>query len=106
MFFGATGPFVAIFVKSRNLPRHAHVATHAALMTVQHGLKVIMFGILGFAFAPWIGLIAAMIASGILGTLTGRFLLGQMTDRGFKRALDIVLVLVGLRLIWIGLAAL
>ena len=53
MFFGATGLFVAGYTKAQNLPRHGHVATHAALMTVQHSLKVVVFGILGFAFGAW-----------------------------------------------------
>lgn len=52
MFFGATGVFVAGYTKSLQLERHGHVATHAALMTVQHLLKVLVFGILGFASGP------------------------------------------------------
>lgn len=104
MFFGATGLFVAVFSKALKLDRQAHVATHAALMTLQHLLKVIVFGILGFAFVPWLGFIALMMAFGVLGTLAGRMLLVRMSDHGFKRALDIVLILISLRLIWIGVA--
>jgi uncharacterized membrane protein YfcA len=103
MFFGATGTFVANFTKSLNLPRESHVATHAALMTVQHSLKIIVFGFFGFAYGPWLGLIALMIVAGFLGTVTGRLVLVRMTDHGFKRALDVVLVLISLRLIWQGL---
>lgn len=44
MFFGATGLFVASFTKSLKLPCD-HVATQAALMTVQHGVKTIAFGL-------------------------------------------------------------
>lgn len=106
MFFGATGVFVANFVKALELPRQAHVATHAVLMTVQHALKIVVFGLLGFAYGPWIGFIIAMIAAGFLGTLAGRSVLNRMSDRGFKRALDIVLVLIALRLIWQGIGAL
>lgn len=102
MFFGATGLFVANFTKSLVLPREAHVATHATLMTVQHGLKIIAFGLLGFAFAPWIWFILAMTLAGFAGTLAGRVLLIRMSDRGFKRALDVILVLISLRLIWDG----
>ena len=43
------------YTKAQNLPRHGHVATHAALMTVQHSLKVVVFGILGFAFGRGFG---------------------------------------------------
>ena len=106
MFFGASGVFVANFSKSLNLPREAHVATHAVFMTLQHGLKIVTFGFLGFEFGPWLGFIALMIGAGALGTVAGRLVLVRMSDHGFKRALDVVLVLISLRLIWQGLHAL
>ncbi|WP_270725049.1 sulfite exporter TauE/SafE family protein [Shimia sp. Alg240-R146] len=105
MFFGATGPFVAGYVKALKLDRHAHTATHAALMTVQHGLKVAMFGVLGFAFRDWALFIAGLIAAGALGTWVGKLVLGRMSDHGFHRILNVILVLIALRLIWGGISA-
>jgi len=105
MFFGATGLFVASFTKSLELPRHAHVATHATLMTVQHGVKVIVFGLLGFAFGDWWAVILLMIAAGAAGTWTGRHILNRIDDRRFLLALNALLVLISLRLIWQGLQA-
>lgn len=104
MFFGATGVFVANFTKSLALQRRQHVATHAAIMTLQHLLKILVFGLLGFAYGPWIGIIALMIVAGFLGTLVGKQVLDRMSDRGFRRTLDIILILISLRLIWNGLA--
>lgn len=106
MFFGATGPFVATYTKSFGLPRHGHVATHSALMTVQHLLKSIAFGFLGFAFAPWAAFIALMILAGLIGTAVGRLVLNSLTDTYFRRALDFVLLLISLRLIWSGIGML
>jgi len=103
MFFGATGLFVASYTKSFDLPRHAHVATHAALMTLQHGLKVLVFGLLGFAFADWWAFVAGMIGMGLLGTVLGRLSLDWIDERWFRRALDTLLVLISLRLILAGL---
>ncbi|MGR3270116.1 sulfite exporter TauE/SafE family protein [Thalassococcus profundi] len=102
MFFGATGVFVANFSKSLSLPRQEHVATHATLMTLQHLLKILAFGVLGFAFGPWAIFTLSMIAAGFLGTVAGRVLLIRMSDTGFKKALDAILILVSLRLIWNG----
>lgn len=102
MFFGATGPFVATFVKSLDLDRQTHVATHATLMTLQHALKILVFGFLGFAFGPWLAFMAAMVGAGFLGTVAGRHVLVQMSEKGFKRALDVMLILISLRLIWQG----
>ncbi|MBD3764666.1 MAG: sulfite exporter TauE/SafE family protein, partial [Rhodobacterales bacterium] len=98
MFFGATGPFVATFTKSLKLDRHGHVATHGAMMSAQHLLKTAMFAILGFA--------AAMIAAGAVGTTLGRLVLNRMSDCRFRLALDVVLILLSLRLIWGGLSML
>ena len=103
MFFGATGVFVANFTRAQNLDRQAHVATHAVFMTLQHSLKVVAFGVLGFSFAPWIGLLVAMIAAGVIGTIIGRRVLIAMSDDAFRRALNILLLLISLRLIWSGL---
>lgn len=102
MFFGATGLFVASYTKSFALGRHAHVATHATLMTLQHGLKVIVFGFLGFAFADWGWVILAMVLAGAAGTWTGRHVLNRIDDRRFALALNALLILISLRLIWQG----
>ena len=106
MFFGASGVFVANFTKSLNLERRAHVATHAAFMTLQHGLKVVAFALLGFAFAPWAFFIVTMIACGFLGTIVGRSVLIRIGDSAFKKALDLVLLLISARLIWSGVTTL
>ena len=103
MFFGATGLFVASYTKSFELSRHAHVATHATLMALQHGLKVVIFGFLGFAFAEWGLFILAMIGLGLMGTIAGRVSLDFIDDVWFRRALNALLVLVSFRLILAGL---
>lgn len=106
MFFGATGPFVAAVVKTLQLDRMSHVATHSACMTLQHGLKIMVFGLLGFNYAPYAGLIIAMIVTGFIGTVIGKRVLSDMGDDRFKLALSLVLTLLALRLIWSGAAAL
>ena len=102
MFFGGTGPFVAAYVKTMGFDRLTHVATHALLMTVQHLLKTIAFGFLGFAFGQWLPLIGAMIASGFLGTVAGRQVLARIDEKRFKLVLNAILIVLALRLIWAG----
>jgi uncharacterized membrane protein YfcA len=102
MFFGGTGPFVAAYVKTMGFTRMTHVATHALLMTVQHLLKTVVFGFLGFAFSAWLPLIAAMIASGFLGTLAGKQVLARIDEKRFKFVLNAILIILALRLIWAG----
>jgi len=104
MFFGATGNFVAAMVKTMNLPPLRHVATHSILMTIQHLLKVFAFGLLGFAFGPFLPLIAAMIVSGFLGTVIGKQVLVRMGEGYFKPVLNAILLVLAARLIWSGVS--
>ncbi len=106
MFFGGTGPFVATFVKAQGLDRLGHVATHAALMTIQHALKILVFGFLGFAFAQWIWFVVLLIAAGFAGTVVGRQVLTKIDERRFLMLLNTVLTLLALRLIWSGVSQL
>jgi uncharacterized membrane protein YfcA len=75
-------------------------------MTVQHGFKVAVFIVLGFAFAPWLALLAAMIAGGFLGTLVGRAVLLRLPERTFAIIFKSVLTLLALRLLWSAASAL
>lgn len=104
MFFGATGPFVAAVVRTLGFGRVAHIATHAMCMSVQHGLKLVTFGALGFAFGPYLPLALGMIASGFLGTLVGRQLLHRISERRFQLVLKLLLTALALRLLWGALA--
>jgi uncharacterized membrane protein YfcA len=75
-------------------------------MVIQHGLKIGVFGLLGFNYAPYLPLVAGMIATGFLGTLAGRRLLHGMGDSRFNYALTILLTILGLRLLWMAASAL
>ena len=105
MFVGATGPLVSSFLSPKKLGRECVVATLAACMTVQHGLKGIAFGVLGFYFQPWIPVIVVMIASGFLGTLLGRRILKRLPEQLFSRLFRIVLTLLAGRLLYLAITA-
>lgn len=102
MFFGATGPFVAAFVKTQQLDRMGHTATHATLMSIQHALKTLAFGFLGFAFSLWAGLVALLIAAGFLGTIVGRRVLLRIDEKLFRFTLNLILAVLAARLIYSG----
>ncbi len=103
MFFGATGVFVANYVKSLHLPRKQYVAMHALFMATQHFLKAVAFGFLGFNFQPWFLFILLMMLSGFIGTLVGRYVLFKMNENLFANLLNVILFLLAARLIWFGL---
>lgn len=104
MFVGATGPFVMMMLRQAGLPHARLVATHAMAMVVQHGLKVLAFVALGFAFADWAPLMATMIVAGFGGTLVGARLLHKLPEATLKKALNIVLTVISIQLIVRALA--
>ena len=102
MFFGATGNFIAAMVKTMKLDPLPHVATHSMMMTFQHLIKVIVFGFIGFHFAPYWPLIFVMLISGFIGTVIGRQFLIKAGQHYFKPILNTILALAALRLIYAG----
>ena len=100
MFFGASGAVVAGMVKTMKLEPIKHLATHSALMTIQHFIKVVVFGLVGFAYAEYSLLIIAMIVSGFIGTLIGKKVLIKLGHKYFKIVLNVILTLIALNLIW------
>jgi uncharacterized membrane protein YfcA len=106
MMVGATGPLVSPIL-AQFIPddRKALVATHAACMVVQHGLKILVFGLAGFAFGDWLPMVAAMIATGYLGTRYGSLLLDRMPEETFRRWFKIGLTLLALDLLRRGIVA-
>lgn len=106
MFFGATGPLVVSINAPHSKTRHGVVATHAIAMTMQHFLKIVMFGYLGFVFAPWVPLIVVMILSGYLGTVLGTRILDRLPEAFFRTALRVVVTALALALIVQGLLVL
>lgn len=100
MLVGATGPLVAALLARIGLVKQPLVATHAACMVIQHGMKILVFGTLGFAYAQWAPLIAAMIASGVAGTWVGTRTLDNLPEATFRLGFKIVMTAVSLHLIW------
>ncbi len=76
------------------------MSTHAACMTIQHLLKVIAFGFLGFVLTQWLVLVAAMIVSGLLGTWMGRGLLQRLPEQTFRQIFMAMLTVLAVRLLY------
>jgi len=106
MFFGATGNFIAAMVKSMDLDPVPHVATHSLMMTFQHFAKVLIFGLIGFQFGPYMILIIGMLISGFTGTIIGSRFLTKAGLHYFKPVLNTILFLAAARLIWAGVEGL
>ena len=98
MFVGATGPLIAPFVIAISKGRKQIVGTHACLMTIQHSFKLIVFGLIGFGFAPYIPLIIGLLIFGFIGTYIGKLALNRLPEHIFRGALKSVLTVMALKL--------
>jgi len=102
MFFGATGPLMASLF-SRLPEKKQTVGTHAAAMTMQHGIKVAVFAGLGFSFVQHWPLIVGMVISGFLGTIAGSKLLDKLPEKLFRTLFMGLLTLLALNMIRLAL---
>ncbi len=103
MFVGASGTVLAPFIAAANPDRRVYVATNSVLMTIVHGLKIVVFGVLGFAFGAYLPLIVAMIAAAFLGNVFGHGVLERMPEKLFRRIFQIVLTVLAIRLLYAGI---
>lgn len=102
MIVAGVGPFVFVVLKDLFADRRALIATQTAMMCSQQILKIVIFGSLGFVFSDWYGLLALMITTGFLGTLTGKFFLNRISSEQVAPVLKGILTLMAGRLIYMG----
>jgi len=99
---GATGPLVSAWLGRSGMDRWTYTANFSACMSLQHSLKILIFGLAGFVYTPWIPLLVAMILSGFIGTKVGLLLLGKIPEQKFKQLFRWLLTVlaVGVLLQW------
>lgn len=107
--FGATGPLIAPFFLNLDLTRFQLIGTKAACQMGSHIAKIVVFGIAGFAYAQWAGILATLCLGVIFGTWLGTRILGYVNEVWFVRIYRLVLTAVAINLAlefvpaWIGL---
>lgn len=99
LFVGATGPLNLPFLLRAGLTRDQLVVTAAAFMTIVHLVKIITFGLLGFAFGPYLVLMLLMIAAVISGSYAGTRLRHKIPEELFRRAFKLLITLLAIRMI-------
>ena len=102
MIVGGVAPLVFTAIKPMFAERTALVGTMAALISGQQLLKVMFFGFFGFVFTDWYLMLALMLFTGYLGTLTGRIFLERFTAEQVQPILKVVLTVMALRLLYMG----
>ncbi|MBN2644001.1 MAG: sulfite exporter TauE/SafE family protein [Desulfuromonadaceae bacterium] len=99
LFVGATGPLNMPFLLREGLSRDQIVVTGSALMTIVHLVKIVAFGLLGFAFSPYWPLIVGLVIAVTLGSYAGTRLRTHVSEALFARIYKLVITLLAGRMI-------
>lgn len=100
MFVGGTGVLVGSFVAPACRERHQFVSTHSVVMSIQHGLKIVTFILLGFAFGPYIPLLIGLVLFSFMGSYAGKMALNRLPEPLFRSALKATLTVLSLHLLY------
>jgi len=102
LFVGATGPLNMPVLLRHGLSSSQAVATMAALMTIVHLVKIAIFGLIGFAFASYLPLIAGMVVAVTAGSWFGTRIRQRMPVDFLRWSIKLLLTLLALRMIWMA----
>lgn len=97
---GASGPMVSAWLSSGVQTRWQYTALFSSAMTLQHLLKILVFGLVGFAFFDWLLVLVCMIAFGFIGTKIGLALLGRLPEAQFRIIFRWCLTLLAVKLLF------
>jgi uncharacterized membrane protein YfcA len=99
LFIGVTGPLLPSFLLRERLGKDGLVVNVAVMAMISHVLRVVTFGLLGFAFAPYVLLLGGMIISVTLGSYVGTFLRGKVPEKPFRQLLKILVTVLAILMI-------
>jgi len=103
LLVGATGPLGQSTLLHKGLDRDALVTTTALFMCISHVFKLLVFGLIGFAFGDYWPVALAMVVASVLGSWVGSLWRGNFSEQRFRAILKILLTLLALRIIVITL---
>lgn len=95
---GAIGPLLAPFYLNLGLTRFELIGTKAASQALGHVTKLVIFGVTGFVFTEWLGVLAVLALCVVAGTWLGSQLLERVNEVWFVRIYKTVLTLIAIRL--------
>ena len=84
IFVSATGALVAPFVAAACADRRDLIGTFSAVMGLVHLCKLVAFGLLGVTLAPYLPLMATMVATAAMGNMVGSRVLNRMPEHAFR----------------------
>ena len=102
MLVGATGPLGAALLARRRQQRDWLVVNTAVYMTVNHLLKIIAFGFMGFVFSDYLWLLLGMVLAVTAGSWLGTRLRRHVPEINFQFWFRILVSLLAARMILVS----
>lgn len=96
---GSTGQLTLPRVMKEFKERDRIVATSGMFMTLSHGFKLLVYGLIGFNYREYIYLLMFMISGACIGSYFGTLLRGELNDQRFNIVLKLLLTLLAARMI-------
>ena len=93
LYVGATGPLSASVLISDGYNGHQVTISNAAINTVIHALKLVVFFSLGFAFSDYYLLIISMMSSATIGSYLGSKIRRRFDEKVIRNILKTVITL-------------
>jgi uncharacterized membrane protein YfcA len=103
VFLGETGPLLRPFIADEPVDPALVPGSVTAVASVQHGLKVLAFAVLGVAYLPLVPVLIAMVAAGVLGMLLAERMSLRLPTRLASLLIRLVVSVLAIRLLVIGL---
>ena len=103
MLAGATGPLGAAVLMRHNTDRDWLVVNTAVYMSLNHFLRCLAYAVLGFAFLPWLPLIAGLVLAVVAGSWVGTRVRHLIPQGNFQFWFRLLLTLLALRMIGVTL---
>jgi uncharacterized protein len=105
MLAGATGPLGAAVLRHFGQGRDWLVVNTAVYMSINHGLRVLAFALLGFSFGPWLGLLLGMVMASVAGSWCGTRIRHRIPQDKFQWIFKWLVTLLAVRMIALAVLA-
>jgi uncharacterized membrane protein YfcA len=102
VFVSATGALVSPFVAAAYPDRRQVISTFSVVMGLVHSSKLVAFGLLGVTLAPYLPLMAAMVATALIGNFAASRVLNRVPEAKFRIVFRVVMSAMALRVLWMG----
>lgn len=99
LIVGTTGPLATAILTKKLSDKEAIVATNATFMLISHVAKIIVFGMVGFAYQEFLLVILLMVAGAILGSWVGTKYRRTMDNSAFNKILKWLLTVLALNML-------